>query len=102
MTTVAMILAAILAIAAVLAVSRPFLVRFRESPHGPGGEESAELEHLRLLEHRDRALAALKELQFDHTTPKISDDDYRRLVGGLRAEAAEVLSALSAAERRPG
>ena len=33
------------------------------------------------LEERDRALAALKELEFDHRTGKISDADYRELVG---------------------
>ena len=32
---------------------------------------------LALAEERDRALAALKELEFDHRTGKVSDDDYR-------------------------
>jgi hypothetical protein len=47
-----------------------------------------------LLERRDRALAALKELEFDHRTGKVSDGDYRALVGPLRMEAAEALRAL--------
>ena len=49
---------------------------------------------MRLVEERDRALAALKELEFDHRTGKISDADYRELVGPLRREAAEALRAL--------
>ena len=49
---------------------------------------------LALAEERDRALAALKELEFDHRTGKVSDEDYRRLVGPLRAAAAEALRAL--------
>ena len=49
---------------------------------------------MRLAEERDRALAALKELEFDHRTGKIGDDDYRALVGPLRREAAAALRAL--------
>jgi len=48
---------------------------------------------LALLERRDRALAALKELEFDHRTGKISDTDYRALLGPLRRDAAETLRA---------
>jgi hypothetical protein len=51
------------------------------------------------MEERDRALAALKELEFDHRTGKVSDEDYRELVGPLRREAAAALSALG--PRRP-
>ena len=54
---------------------------------------------LGLAEERDRALAALKELEFDHRTGKVSDEDYRALVGPLRREAAEALKAL---ENGPG
>jgi hypothetical protein len=96
MTTAALILAAVLAVAAVLFVARPFL----REPGAPDGglapADGAELERLRLVEERDRALAALKELEFDHRTGKISDEDYERLVRPLRAEAAGALAALDA------
>jgi hypothetical protein len=36
----------------------------------------------------------LKELEFDHRTGKVSDDDYRSLVGELRHAAADALRAL--------
>ena len=49
---------------------------------------------LELAEARDRALGALKELELDHRTGKVSDEDYRALVGPLRREAAEALRAL--------
>ncbi len=39
-------------------------------------------------------LAALKELEFDHRTGKISDEDYRELIGPLRLRVAEALRAL--------
>ena len=55
---------------------------------------------LELAEERDRALAALKELELDHRTGKVSDEDYRELVGPLRREAAEALRALE--PRRAG
>ncbi|HEX6789347.1 MAG TPA: hypothetical protein VF091_08910 [Gaiellaceae bacterium] len=46
------------------------------------------------LERRDRALTALRELEFDHRTGKISDEDYTALLGPLRTEAAEALQAV--------
>lgn len=101
MTTVALVLAALLAIAAVLFVARPFLREPEAADDGVARADEAQLERLRLVEERDRALAALKELEFDHRTGKISDEDYARLVGPLRAEAAGALAALDEAEN-PG
>jgi hypothetical protein len=100
MTTAAIVIAAALAVLAVLWVARP-LVTGGESGDEAGLDEAA-LERLRLLEARDRALAALKELEFDHRTGKVTDADYGQLVRPLRAEAAEALAALDAfAEAAP-
>jgi hypothetical protein len=103
----ALALAAALAVVAVVFVARPFL---REpAPANDRLDEPAEAERrrLELVEERDRALAALKELEFDHRTGKISDEDYRAQVGPLRRRAAETLRALEpraqpARERRQG
>jgi hypothetical protein len=95
MTTLAVLLAALLAVAAVLWVARPLLAR--DTRAREGGTDAAGLERLRLLEERDRALAALKELEFDHRTGKISDSDYGELVQELRRDAARALAALDAA-----
>jgi hypothetical protein len=91
----ALIVGAVIAVAAVVLVSLPFL---RGS--GDDLESSTELQDRRLLliDERDRTLAALKELEFDHRTGKIDDTDYRALVGPLRRTAAEVLQALDAEE----
>jgi len=94
MNAPAVILAVLLAVACVAFVARPFL---REP--APEDDRLAELpprerERVRLAEERDRALAALKELEFDHRTGKISDADYRELVTPLRRQAAEALRAL--------
>jgi outer membrane biosynthesis protein TonB len=97
--TAALVIAALLAVAAVVLAALPFL---REpAPVVDRLDEQDELERrsLALAEERDRALAALKELEFDHRTGKVSDDDYRRLVGPLRAAAAEALRALEPAGR---
>ena len=101
---------AVLAVLAVLFVARPFLrerAAGADQLDGLGPEARRRLE---LAEARDRALAALKELELDHRTGKVSDEDYRALVGPLRREAAEALRALEpragASERvrveRPG
>ena len=94
-------LAAVLAIVAVVFVARPFL---REP--APASDRLDELapearQRLALAEERDRALDALKELEFDHRTGKVSDEDYRAQVGPLRRRAAEALRALEAGEHSP-
>jgi hypothetical protein len=94
MTTVAFAVAAALAVVCVLYVARPFL---REPvAHADVLSEPDELERRRLalIEERDRALDALRELEFDHRTGKLSDGDYRALVGPLRKRAAEAARAL--------
>jgi hypothetical protein len=89
-----LVLGALLAVACVLLVARPFL---REPSPGQDRLEepgTREQERIALEEERDRALAALKELEFDHRTGKVSEQDYRALVGPLRRRAAELLRAL--------
>ena len=100
-----LILAGLLAVACVVFVARPFLVepdapRDTDRLREPGLLDRRRVE---LLEERDRALAALKELEFDHRTGKLSDEDYRAVVGPLRRRAAEALRALEPrAEERGG
>jgi hypothetical protein len=92
--TFALVLGAVLTVLVVVYVARPFV---REpAPASDRLDELGELEQrrLELVEERDRALAALKELEFDHRTGKVSDADYRALVGPLRRQAAETLRAL--------
>lgn len=92
--TVALVLGAVLALCAVVFVARPFL---RDpAPASDRLDEPGELERrrLELVEERDRALAALKELEFDHRTGKVTDTDYREQVGPLRRRAAAALRAL--------
>jgi hypothetical protein len=94
-TTLALVIAAVLAAACVIYVARPFL-REPEPADDDRLDDLGELERrrLELAEERDRALAALKELEFDHRTGAISDADYRAQVGTLRRQAAVALRAL--------
>jgi hypothetical protein len=92
--SLALILGALLAVACVVLVALPYL---REPETAKDLlDEPGELDRrrLELAEARDRALGALKELEFDHRTGKVSDEDYRALVGPLRREAAGALRAL--------
>jgi heme exporter protein D len=94
-------LGVVLAVVCVLLVARPFLrepAPLDDRLQEPGREEQA---RVALAEERDRALAALKELEFDHRTGKVSDDDYRAQVGPLRRQAAEALRALEHERRAP-
>jgi len=103
----AFVLAAALAVVAVVFVARPFLREPAPATDRLDEPGAMERKRLELAEERDRALAALKELEFDHRTGKVSDDDYRVQVGPLRRRAAEALRALepragSSREPRPG
>jgi hypothetical protein len=92
--TAALVIGAVLAVAAVVFVARPFLREPQAADDRLAEPDELELRRLELAEERDRALAALKELEFDHRTGKVSDEDYRGLVGPLRRRAAETLRAL--------
>jgi len=89
----ALALGALVAILAVALVALPFFLGADDELDAP--DDAAE-RRLELIDERDRALAALKELEFDHRSGKIDDGDYRRMVGPLRRAAAEALQALDA------
>jgi hypothetical protein len=91
--SVALLVGALLAIGAVVLVAAPFLREPVAADDRLLAPDPAQQRQLALAEERDRALAALKELEFDHRTGKVSDEDYRELVMTLRQQAAEVLRA---------
>jgi hypothetical protein len=88
------VLGAALAVLVVVYVAYPFL-REPEAPVDRLTElDELERRRLALLEERDRAVEGLRELEFDHRTGKLSDEDYRALVGPLRRRAALARRAL--------
>lgn len=100
--TAALVLAGLLAVVSVVLVSLPFLREPAPESDDLHALSGAERERLRLAEERDRALAALKELETDHRAGRIDDADYRASLGPLRREVAEALAALDPARSRQG
>jgi hypothetical protein len=96
---VTLFLAALVAIAAVVAVALPFLREPETVDDRLLAPDAHAQRRLALAEERDRALEALKELEFDHRTGKVADAEYRAQVGELRRRAAASLRAL---EERAG
>lgn len=92
-------LAALLAALCVVGAALPFLREPEPATDALDLLTEAQRRRLELEEERDRALAALKELERDHRAGRISDDDYRAVVGILRADAARVLRAQDGLER---
>ena len=90
-----LLLGALLAAAAVVFVSVPFL-RAKDAPPPVTPADEA----LAAAEERDRVLGELKELEFDHRTGKITDEDYRKQVGPLRRQAAALLPTETAKDPR--
>jgi hypothetical protein len=93
-------LGVVLAVACVLLVARPFLRDPQPLNDRLDQPAEREQEQIALAEERDRALAALKELEFDHRTGKVSDEDYRAQIGPMRRRAAEALRALEPVPRK--
>jgi hypothetical protein len=95
--TAALVLAALVAAGAVVLVAMPFLREPLAREDSLREPREADTRTLALAEERDRALSALKELEFDHRTGKLSDADYRELVGVYRRRAAAALQPLERA-----
>jgi len=95
--TTALVLAALVAAGAVVLVAMPFLLEPLAREDRLRAPREADTRTLALAEERDRALSALKELEFDHRTGKLSDADYRELVGVYRRRAAAALQPLERA-----
>jgi hypothetical protein len=87
----ALVVGALLAIASVVLVAAPFLREPVAADDRLLRPDAAQQRQLARAEERDRALDALKELEFDHRTGKVSDEDYRAQVGVLRQRAAAAL-----------
>lgn len=85
------VLGAALAAALVVVVALPFL-REPDPPSDALGElDATERDRLEAHEARDRALAALRELEADHRSGRVSDEDYQTVIGVVRRDAAEAL-----------
>ena len=92
--TLALVLAAALAVVCVVAVALPFIREPEPESDVLDDLDEDERRRLDMLEARDRALSALRDLEFEHRTGKVSDDDYKAQIGPLRRDVAAALQAL--------
>lgn len=97
--TLSLLLAAAVAVASVVVVALPFLREPEPESDALDDLDEDERQRLALLEERDRALSALKELEFEHRTGAVSDEDYRAQIGTLRRDVAAALQALGRENR---
>ncbi len=91
-TTAAVLAAAALVAAAVLLVAWPFVSPQREPPEERLSEDDRR--RLALGEARDAAYQALRDLEHDLRTGKVTPADYELERARLRAEAGRALRAL--------
>jgi hypothetical protein len=76
---------------AVLRTVRPLVTKQEDRTPMVGDRTRAALEREKML-----ALRTLKELEFDRSMKKISDDDYREMSARLRARATRIMRQLDA------
>jgi len=89
---IAAIVVALVVAGAVILVAWPFV-----SPTAGPPEEvlsATDRRRLELYEQRDSAYAGLRDLEQDHRTGKVGDEDYEQERKRLRAEAATALREL--------
>ena len=94
------------ALYAVVALAAGLVVSFVAAPlrvprRSTVTDEASETEEVALHE-RDAVYAALRDLDHDHETAKISDEDYQAMRGELRARAAALMKAQRASAAAGG
>ena len=89
---------ALIVFAAIIVVGYPLVNpgRYRAAGSAAGSEQ-----HEKLLSARTRVYDALRDLEFDHATSKLSDADYSSLRARYELKAAAILQQLDALESVP-
>ena len=88
-----LVVAIVLVLAALTAISYPLLARTQRRGAPPVTTAS---DVQRILDSRDTLLRALRELEYDNRLGNLSERDYRSLRAGYEREAAEIYKALDA------
>lgn len=88
-----LVVAIIIVLAALAAVSYPLLARTRRRAAPPVTTDS---DVQRILDSRDTLLRAFRELEYDNRLGNLSEQDYRSLRSGYEREAVEIYKALDA------
>ena len=88
-----LVVAIVLVLVALAAVSYPLLARTQRRAAPPVTTAS---DVQRILDSRDTLLRALRELEYDNRLGNLSERDYRSLRTGYEREAVEIYKALDA------
>ena len=89
--TLGALAAALLGLVALVYIVAPLL----RGENAPAAREAAAASEARdLLSQREMLLASLRDLEDDHATAKVSDEDYENLKQQLTRQAVEVLKRL--------
>ncbi len=89
----AAILAAIALVFILLPLVRPATPRDAERPESPGDQ---------LRQEKESVYLAIREVEFDHRTGKVSDEDHAALTARYRARAIDLLKQIDALPADPG
>jgi hypothetical protein len=84
---------------AVVVIAWPFLAPQRGAPEQ--AMSVRDRERLALLERRDAAYGGLRDLEQDHRTGKVGNEDYEAERRRLRADAAQALRGLDQLDSEP-
>ncbi len=94
MAALELLIKIVLALAVVAYVGLPLLKTQFEDEEGVMSEEAEDL-----YRRKESTYSAIKELEFDYKTGKLSDQDYAELDAKYRADAIEVLETIDLMER---
>ena len=89
--------AGILAVAVIFYLLRPLFGDDRST-----AQAAPDSPHDALLREKEGVYLAIRELEFDHGTGVVSDDDYSRLIARYRAHAISLLKAIDQLEAEAG
>ncbi len=84
-----LIVLVVLTLVVAVVLSPMWRVRSGEDPGSAAANDRAELEAAREAKYRE-----IRDVELDHRTGKLSEEDYRAIDQTLRAEAIEILRAL--------
>jgi rubrerythrin len=95
------VLIPIIAIAAAVFVVLPFFKnRFEKISHDAGFQNSVEEKLRRLNSEKESVYSALKEIDFDYSTGKLSKEDYDELENKYKAQAVALLKEIDGLRRK--
>ena len=70
------------------------VVPFFDATSGSAARRASGRRRLALHERKEQLYSSIKELEFDHSVGKLSDDEYRRQRGALEDQAVAILREL--------